>query len=113
MSAPAWDQSSAEKAGALIDLLSAREQDAARRADLWRRRCKLLLWVVVIVPLLTWHWILCLISPSYITPSEDDTRTLYLHTRHFLRHETVDKLEARRADYGTVEWMKRYPNGER
>src|SRR6266542_2422639 len=106
------EQSSAERAGAFLDLVIAREEDAERRAALWKKRFKSLLWFVVIAPFLTWHWIQCIVSPSYITPSEDDTRTLYLHTRHLFRAEAIDKLETRHTDYGTVEWMKRYPSGE-
>ncbi len=98
--------------GEFIDLLKQREQDAEDEARRWKKRFRVLLWFVVLFPVLGWHGVQCIVSPTYLTLSEDDTRTLYLHKRHWFRPETVERVDARRTDYGTVEWMKKYPNGE-
>ena len=92
----------------LNECLRRAESDALR----WKKRFKRLLWFMVLGPFFGWAWVERFVTPFYLTPDEDSTQTLTRHDRHWFRRETVETITAHRTDYGTVEWMRKLPNGE-
>jgi hypothetical protein len=94
------------------DLLLKKEAEARAEVEYYRKKIKTVVWIAILLPIASWHWIICLASPTYLVPDEVETKILWRHSRHWFKPETVERIEARRTDYGTVEWMKKYPNGE-
>lgn len=95
-----------------VGVLKQREQDAQAEVRKWKWRFKALACLVILVPVLGWHWVECFVAPRYLKPSEDDTKTLYLHRRHWLGRETIDTIKARRTDHGSTEWMREETEGK-
>jgi len=59
----------------------------------WERRFWTLLWVI-------------------ITPEEDGTMEIEIHTRHFFAADTITEIKAMKTDYGIYQWMQKGKDGQ-
>jgi len=51
-------------------------------------------------------------QPTYITPEEDGTMEIEIHTRHFFAADTITEIKAMKTDYGIYQWMQKGKDGQ-
>jgi hypothetical protein len=99
-----------------VEFLQRKEREVENREKEVRKKAKLITCFAFLTPvalvLLGQHWILCLVAPTYLEPEEGETRVLTLHERHWFSQDSIQRLEVRRSDWGTDEWMKQSKDGE-
>ncbi len=78
----------------------------------WRRLLTLGIVIPIAIVVFGHHQIQALVSPTYLEPDDGDTRVLTLHKRYWFSKDSVQRVEVRRSDTGSEEWMIKSKNGE-